>query len=220
MTYTKNSRETKRKRIQNMISLFQTRTRIWLLFVALAALLFSENVAASDSMSPVELIKSRNERVEAILEAAGDSVDAETKEQLKDIINSFIDFRELSKLALGKYWDQRTEKEREDFVNVFQQLIRNSSVKKLEVYKADRIVYEEPEINGSKAKVTTFAYKKRKEVEVVYKMHKVNGEWKVYDMEIDGMSTVRNYRDSFYKQIAKSSYAEMYNKLEKRLKDS
>lgn len=203
-----------------MIYFLQTRMRVWLLFVALAALLFSENGAASDSTSPAELIKSRNERVEAILAAAGDSVDAETKEQLKDIINSFIDFRELSKLALGKYWDQRTEKEKEDFVNVFQQLIRNSSVKKLEVYKADRIVYEAPEINGSKAKVTTLAYKKRKEVEVVYKMHKVKGEWKVYDMEIDGMSTVRNYRDSFYKQIAKSSYTEMYNKLEKRLKDS
>jgi phospholipid transport system substrate-binding protein len=130
-----------------------------------------------------------------------------------------MDFNELSRLSLGKYWDRRTEQEKKDFVNTFSQLIRNSSVKKLEIYKADRLVYEEPEINGAKAKVTTIAYKKRKQVEIVYKMHKVGDRWLVYDMEIDGVSTARNYRDSFYKQIAKSSYEEMYNKLVKRLQE-
>lgn len=171
----------------------------------------------SVDQSPTQLVKSRNEAVENILNSSGDSVNAETKEKLKDIINGFIDFRELSRLALGKYWDKRTEQEKDDFVNVFQQLIRNSSVKKLEIYKADRFVYEEPEINGTKAKVTTIAYKKRKQVEILYKMHKLGAEWKVYDMEIDGVSTARNYRESFYKQIAKTSYEEMYNKLVNKL---
>ena len=81
------------------------------------------------------------------------------------------------------------------------------------------MVYEEPEINGSKAKVTTIAYKKRKQFEITYKMHKVDNEWKTYDMEIDGVSTARSYRDSFYKQIAKTSYKEMYDKLVKKLEN-
>ncbi len=167
--------------------------------------------------SPLDLVKARNLEVESVLAAAGEEVDAETKEKLKDIINGFIDFEALSRIALGKHWEQRSELEKTDFVKTFQQLIRNSSVKKLEVYKADKIVYEAPEVKEDKAKVTTVAYKKRKQVEILYKMHLLDSGWKVYDIEIDGASTARNYRESFYKQIAKSSYDEMYKKLEKRL---
>ena len=165
---------------------------------------FQVSGIAAVEESPVEIIKNRNKTVEEII-GNKDEVKGETKERLKDIINSFMDFNELSRLALGKYWKERTKQEKRDFVNVFQQLIRNSSVKKLEIYRADRMVYEEPEINGSKAKVTTIAYKKRKQFEITYKMHKVDNEWKTYDMEIDGVSTARSYRDSFYKQIAKTS---------------
>ena len=169
------------------------------------------------SESPVELLKARNRTVEKILQDSGDDVSDSTREELKDIINGIMDFREFCKIALGKHWKDRTEQEKQDFVNVFQQLIRNSSVKKLGVYKADRMDYEEPEINGLKAKVLTVAYKKRKQVEILYKMHKIDDQWKVYDMEIDGVSTARNYRESFYKQISKSSYLEMYNKLVNKL---
>lgn len=179
---------------------------------------FQVSGIAAVEESPVEIIKNRNKTVEEII-GNKDEVKGETKERLKDIINSFMDFNELSRLALGKYWKERTKQEKRDFVNVFQQLIRNSSVKKLEIYQADRMVYEEPEINGSKAKVTTIAFKKRKQFEITYKMHKVDNEWKTYDMEIDGVSTARSYRDSFYKQIAKTSYKEMYDKLVKRLEN-
>ena len=178
------------------------------------ALSFALNL---DNNSPLDIIKNRNQAVEKILANKGDNVDQDTKEKLKDVINGLMDFRELSRSALGKYWAERTEQEKNDFVNVFEQLIRNSSVKKLEIYKADRMEYETPEINDSKAKVTTLAYKDRKNVEIVYKLHLVNDVWKAYDMEIDGVSTARNYRDSFYKQIAKSSYKEMYDKLVSRL---
>ncbi len=179
---------------------------------------FQVSGLAAVEESPVEIIKNRNKTVEEII-GNKDEVKGETKERLKDIINSFMDFNELSRLALGKYWKERTKQEKRDFANVFQQLIRNSSVKKLEIYRADRMVYEEPEINGSKAKVTTIAFKKRKQFEITYKMHKVDNEWKTYDMEIDGVSTARSYRDSFYKQIAKTSYKEMYDKLVKKLEN-
>ncbi len=181
---------------------------------------FIISVALAGETSPVELIKSRNEAVEKALNDAGEHVSETTKEALKDIINGVIDFWELSRRALGKHWKERSEKEQGDFVSVFQKLIRNSSVKKLEAYKADRIEYEEPEIDGEKAKINTIAYKDKKQIEVLYKMHKVGDEWKVVDMEIDGASTARNYRESFYRQIAKTSYQQMYDKLLKRLGDS
>ncbi len=185
---------------------------------SIAALIFYQLSYANDH-SPLEIVKSRNQTIEGMLKAAGDPVSPETKEKLKQVINEFMDFNELSRLALGKYWDQRADQEKKDFVYVFSQLIKNSSVKKLEIYKADRLVYQEPEVTGDKAKVTTLAYKDRKHVEIVYKMHIVNGQWMVYDIEIDGVSTATNYRDSFYKQIAKNSYQEMYNKLLDKLNE-
>ncbi|MFQ5601943.1 MAG: phospholipid-binding protein MlaC [bacterium] len=184
-----------------------------------ALTLFSNANFARPDVSPVEIVKARNQAIENILDEADDNITTEIREKLKEVINGVMDFRELSRLSLGKYWKQRTPKEQDDFVKTFSQLIKNSSVKKLEIYKADKMVYEEAEINGSKAKVTTIAFKKRKEVEIVYKMHKVDGQWLVYDIEIDGVSTARNYRESFYKQIAKNSYEEMYNKLVKKLEE-
>lgn len=189
-----------------------------IILLVVAAAIYSSLSYASDG-SPLEIVKSRNQTIERILNEADEPVSHEVKEKLKQVINEFMDFEDLSRLALGKYWDQRTDQEKKDFVNVFSQLIKNSSVKKLEIYKADRLVYQEPEITGEKAKVTTVAYKGRKHVEIVYKMHLEDGEWRVYDIEIDGVSTAGNYRESFYKQIAKTSYQEMYNKLLDKLSE-
>lgn len=189
------------------------------LTLSLALALVPAGLAAQSAPGPVEVIRSRNEAVRAILEATPKDVDAATKEKLKDLINGLMDFRELSSRALGKHWDQRNDEEKREFVDVFQQLIRNSSVKKLEVYRADSVRYAEPVLRGDLATVTTTAFKDRKRVEIVYQMHRVDGAWRAYDMVIDGASTVRNYRDSFYKEIAKTSYAEMYAKLVQRLQE-
>lgn len=186
-----------------------------LLFPAVSA---SAERAAGDQ-SPVEVIRARNHAVTQILETAGDDPDEQTREQLKDIINSVMDFRELSRRSLGKHWNDRTDGEKDEFVDVFEQLIRNSSVKKLSIYRADSLTYSEPIISGNDATVRTTAFKDRKSVEIVYEMHKVNGEWKAYDLVIDGASTVRTYRDSFYRQMAKSSYTEMYAKLVRKLNE-
>ena len=181
------------------------------------ALLFAPPLSLGQS--PVDVIKARNQTVERILETAGEEPNEAVREQLKDVINSVIDFTELSRRALGKYWDERTDEEKTEFVDVFEQLIRNSSVKKLSIYRADSVTYDPPHVEGTTATVRTEAFKGRKSVEIVYEMHTVSGEWKAYDLIVDGASTVRTYRDSFYKQLAKNTYAEMYAKLVNKLTD-
>jgi phospholipid transport system substrate-binding protein len=175
--------------------------------------------AQSAPGSPVDVVRSRNQAVTRILDAAGDSVDAPTKEQLKDVINDLIDFQELSQRALSRHWEARSEQEKTDFVDVFRQLIRNSSVKKLGVYRADSVTYRPPEASDDGVTVLTLAYKDGKSAEVVYEMHEVGGEWKAYDVVVDGSSTVRTYRDSFNKEISRGSYEAMYAKLVDRLKE-
>jgi phospholipid transport system substrate-binding protein len=195
------------------------RSKLWLAF-ALAVSLGGGALplhAQSASDSPVDVVRSRNQAVTSILEAAGDSVEDPTRERLKDVINGLIDFQELSRRALNRHWDARTDQERADFVDVFRQLIRNSSVRKLGVYRADSVTYRPPETSDDAATVVTLAYKDGKSAEVVYHMHKVGGEWKAYDVVVDGSSTLRTYRDSFNKEIARGSYEAMYAKLVDRL---
>jgi phospholipid transport system substrate-binding protein len=167
--------------------------------------------------SPIDVVRSRNEAVSAILETAGDPVDDATLERLKDVINGFIDFQELSRRALGPHWDARTEQEKTDFVDVFRQLIRNSSVRKLGVYRADSVTYNPPEGSGDEITLVTVAYRDEGSAEVVYEMHRVDGEWRAYDVIVDGSSTVRTYRDSFNQEIRRGSYEAMYAKLVDRL---
>jgi phospholipid transport system substrate-binding protein len=188
-----------------------------LLVVAGALLLLGQALPLRAQDSPVEVIRARNQKVRTILEAEGDSVSDETREELKDVINGLMDFRELSRRALGRYWDDRTEEEKDDFVNVFRQLVRNSSVRKLGVHRADSVVYREPEISDGQATVTTIGHKDRRTVEIVYHMHRTDDEWLAFDVIIDGSSTVRTYRDSFYQEIQATSYEAMFERLREKL---
>lgn len=194
-------------------------TAVTLLAGALAMPFVGPPAAAQETSgpSPVEVVRERNRAVEEVLEAAGDSVGEAAREELKDVINGLMDFRELSKRALGRHWEERTPRERDEFVEVFRQLVRNSSVRKLGVYRADSVAYRPPEISGDEATVVTVAHRDRSAVEVVYHMHRDDGEWKAYDVVIDGSSTLRTYRDSFSREIAQTSYDAMYDRLVERL---
>ncbi len=168
--------------------------------------------------SPVDVIRERNQSVQALVATVeGDEAFGPTRDRLKDEINSLIDFTELSTHALGRYWEERSSAEKDDFVSVFRELVRNSSVRKLGVHRADSVVYDAPEVTGDQATVTTRAYKDEQSVEIVYHMVEKGAEWRAWDVIIDGSSTVRTYRDSFYREIRASSFTAMLNRLKERL---
>lgn len=169
---------------------------------------------------PIQTLKNRDSEIKSIIDGK-DSLNSDQTEKLKGIVNEVYDFEELSKVALGKHWDDISESEKIDFINTFKELISNQSVKKLSIYKADEIEYEEPEFEDDKVEVYTIAYYKESSTDIVYKMHKsVDGKWKVYDTIIDEASTALKYRDSFYKKIEKSSFQELLSKLKENLKKS
>jgi phospholipid transport system substrate-binding protein len=173
---------------------------------------------AAAQQGPADAIRSRNLQVQQILRAhPGDTVKGPDQERLKDVINGLIDFEELSKRALGRNWDARTDAQKAEFVSVFRDLVRASSVRKLSVHRADSIQYRPAQVNGGQATVTTIAWKDRKSAEIVYYMHQVGGEWKAWDVVVDGSSTMRTYRDSFTKEINSSSYDAMFARLKDRL---
>jgi phospholipid transport system substrate-binding protein len=194
--------------------------RVPLLLLALAIFGSWAGAAApaSAQQPPTEAVRSRNQLVQQILQAhPSDTVTGPDAERLKDVINGLMDFDELSKRALGRHWDARTAAEKADFVRVFRDLVRSSSVKKLGAHRADSITYRPAQITGTEATVTTVAHKDRRSAEIVYQMHQVGGEWKAWDVVIDGSSTMRTYRDSFTREIASTSFEAMFTRLKERL---
>ncbi len=177
-------------------------------------------VPGASQVDPGDVVRARNEATQRAVDAAGDSISDEEREALKDVINGVIDFRELSRRALRRHWAARTPEEQDQFVDVFRALIRNSSVRKLEIYQADSITYRPAETNGNKSRVVTIAHKGRSEVEIAYLMHKVGDEWKVYDVVIDDSSTLRTYQDSFQREINSTSYEAMYARMIDKLAES
>lgn len=163
-------------------------------------------------LSPIETLKKRDATLQALL--ASTKTPETSPEVRKAIVESF-DFMEHSRLSLGKYWTERTPKERAEFVDVMRQWTENRAVRKL-LKRSEQTVYNGEEVTESRAVVKTTVLYKGTKTNVGYKMHLADGQWRIYDMVIDGASVALANRDAFYKKIRKTSYAELVKTLKEK----
>lgn len=136
-------------------------------------------------------------------------------EQLRRVIFSRFDFPEMARRSLGTHWRKRTAQEREEFVGIFSDLLERSYRKKIERYTDQEIIYSAERVDGKYGVVTTAISDKRENVEIPidYRVIRRNDQWKVYDVVIDGISLISNYRSQFNRIIQRGSYAELVKKM-------
>ncbi|MDE2999032.1 MAG: ABC transporter substrate-binding protein [Gemmatimonadota bacterium] len=164
-------------------------------------------------------MKERDRSIKAIVnsETAGET--AEEREQLRAIVEAMFDFRRFGMVALGRHWQRRTEAEQAEFADLCRRLIvRNYADPKLYT-KSEKIEYVGSEVDSTEGVVRTVVHYKDEQSHIDYKLHPVNEEWLVYDMVIDDLSVARNNRSQFYKEIRKSSYEGLVNKLRDKLNE-
>jgi phospholipid transport system substrate-binding protein len=102
-------------------------------------------------------------------------------------------------------------------VNEFQRMVRNSSAKRLELYRADSTIYEPAKMKGdNEARVVAHLWNKGKESVLEYKMSLVDGKWKAWDLVIDDLSTARNYKEQFSQILKNKSFAELIDIISKK----
>ena len=180
------------------------------IMVACASLLA---FAADD---PVAAIKKKDTELQALLKKA--SRNAKEMERVKSLLNDSFEFELLAKKSLSaKDWSAQDEASQQKFVAEFQRMVRNSSAKRLELYRADSTVYEPAKMKGdSEARVTAHLWNKGKESVLEYKMSLVNGNWKAWDLVIDDLSTARNYKDQFSQILKNKSFAELIDVISKK----
>ena len=125
-----------------------------------------------------------------------------------------FDFGETAKRALGRHWQPLAEKDRQEFTSLFSDLIERAYISKIERYSGERITYTGESMDGAVASVRTrFVTKQGTEIPIDYRMQQRGDRWLVYDVVVEGISLINNYRTQFDKIIKTSSYAELVRRL-------
>jgi phospholipid transport system substrate-binding protein len=138
----------------------------------------------------------------------------ERREQLRQILFARFDFTEMGKRALGANWRRRAPKEQEEFLRLFTELLERAYADIIESYTDEKIVYIGERLDGTYADVNSKVITgKGEEFSINYKAHLINNEWRVYDVIVENISMVNNFRSQFNRVIANSSYEELIRRL-------
>ena len=139
---------------------------------------------------------------------------AERRRRIRAVVNQIFDFTEISQRSLGRHWQARTPAEREQFIALFGDLLENAYITKIESYSGEKIQYPGDVIDGDLALVKTrIVTKQETEIPVDYRMFLNGGRWAVYDVSIEGISLIGNYRTQFNAVIQRSGYPDLVAKL-------
>jgi phospholipid transport system substrate-binding protein len=141
----------------------------------------------------------------------------ERRTMLRNAVNERFDWREMARRSLANHWQSLSEEEKKEFVPLFTDLLESTYMNRIENYSGDKVSYDAERVKGnySLVKVTIFT-DKQVEIPVVYKMKKKGEEWMIYDVAIEGISLVKNYRQQFDSVILSSSYQGLIEKLREK----
>ena len=177
--------------------------------------------------SPLEAVRSTTNRVVLVLKAPenqGPHLREQRLKQVSEIVRPLFDRREVARRTLGVYWRDRTEEQREEFTEIFTELVEKSYGETFDQQARKHLdtlefFFDQETIDGNFAEVNTriFLPAQNKYFSINYRLHQVEGQWLIYDVVVENISMVRNFRSQFYRIIGKSSYEELVRRLQAKL---
>ncbi len=185
------------------------------------SLLWYWNAWAAES--PLELVRRITEQAVAVLQNPSlKDRPQERAEKFWQIALPRFDTQEIAKRCLGPQWNQITEEQRKEFVQLFIELVKRSYQSTLEHHTSDaRFSFDGERTEGDFAEVDTriLAPSQEKPLSVNYRLHQVGDKWLIYDVVAENVSLVRNYRNQFDRILKDSSYEGLVQALKKKIKD-
>jgi phospholipid transport system substrate-binding protein len=172
---------------------------------------------ASDATFLLDLVKDRNQTIEKIVKSPTEGETPAEREQIRSIVSALFDFKSYSEITLGRYWKDRTEAEQAEFTELCRQLIEKNYADPKLYKKAEEVVYDGATVDGDEGEVKTIVSYKTEESTIDYRLKKVGDDWLIYDMVIDDLSIAKSNRSQFRKEIRKSSYEGLVQKLRDKL---
>jgi phospholipid transport system substrate-binding protein len=146
----------------------------------------------------------------------GDGKKAERREKLRQVVLPRFDFAEMAKRALGNNWNRYPDKQQE-FVTAFKQLLEETYADQIEAAGSDKVVYLNERTEKDYAEVATKVIStKGEETPMTYKLHPVDSDWKVFDIVVENISIVNNYRSQFNRVLSNSSLDELIKRIKEK----
>lgn len=174
---------------------------------------------ATDFEGPTEQLKPALDNLIVIIEDESlKGPDHKTERRtliMKEISNGF-DFREMSRRVLGRTWNKITPEQQDYFVGQMTKLLENVYVGKLETYTGQTVEFVEERIKGNRAQVTTLVEDEGVKLPVHYIMQKTGNKWMVYDINIEGVSLIRNYTEQFRSILKQKDYEGLIKIIEEK----
>ncbi len=148
----------------------------------------------------------------------GDASIKQRRENLRKAIYERFSFERMSQLSLGKYWKDRSEAEKKEFIELFGKLLEETYISKIEGYTNEKVEYLKEVITDKKAQINTRIVTEKVEIPIDYRLYQEkDGTWMVYDLVIEGVSLVNNYRSQFDEILQKDNYRKLIEELKKKI---
>ena len=138
------------------------------------------------------------------------------RHMLETVVAARFDYAEMSRRALGAPWNQLTDQQKQEFVDLFRTLLTNSYADKIETYSGEGVEYLNERTEKEYAEVRTKVLSGKTEIPLDYRLVNKADEWRVYDVVVDNVSLVNNYRGQFTKILRASSYTDLVEQLRKK----
>ena len=151
----------------------------------------------------------------------GDAKKQERRALLRKELCPRFDFEESSRRALGSDWKDRTLDEKQEFIEVFKELLVDSYASKIERYKGGKLVFGQKRLILPYAELhTKIVTTKGEQYDVEFRASKHLDDWRIYDIVIEGVSLIDTYRSQFADMLSKYSFSEMMERLKKTEKQT
>ncbi len=184
------------------------------LLCAIICVLFISRLAFADDINAVEdMIKSNFDAVMLILQEKELCAD-EKNNRINEIVSPLFNFRQMAKLSIGKkYWLGLSKEKKVKFTELFVERMKSSYREKLTLYTDEKVVYEAPVQVKNKIRYQTYLISKDNKLSMLYKLYKSGDTWKIYDIEIEGVSIIKTYRSQFTQILQNGTIDDLLKKM-------
>jgi phospholipid transport system substrate-binding protein len=187
-----------------------------LVYYAISLLIIAPSVIAGDKIDAEELLKNKLDAVFILLQKK-DLDPGEKENKIVVTLTPMFDFELMAKLTLGrKYWPGLPPEKKDRFTNLFIKRLRTSYLGKLALYTDEKVTFEPPVQDKDKVHISTFLISENRKTSILYKLYKSTDGWKVYDLEIEGVSIIRSYRSQFSQILENGTIDDLLLKMEKQ----
>jgi phospholipid transport system substrate-binding protein len=185
-----------------------------LLLICAALLLWVPR--ADCATTPLEQVKAAVDEVIEVLRHSELQGEARRK-VLSELIRSRFDFVIMSQRTLGRHWKKASAQEQAEFVRLFSDLLEASYIGRLDAYTDETVSYSSEKIEGNRAVVGTFVHSNNTDIPIDYRMVKKGSDWFVYDVVVEDISLIKNYRSSYGEIVRKEGYAGLFERMRKKI---